>query len=203
MITSFTCGLLTTAPRARVQHVARMLTSGLLLVALGCQGDSLERRRALEEAPAKQLVGVWDATLWLERPISLTSDAHTPPRSITGTLAFLEDHQGQLPSEDLSDPTHVGVYDIDFSPFGFQPGDAHAAPVAVARTTAQEATGPGRTALDSTRDSVTIVLAPGASRYPCRLTGAFSADSITGVWTAGQALGGGGRFVLRRRRARP
>jgi len=202
MITSFACIFPTTAPWARLLRAGQMLTIGLLLLALGCQGDSGERRRALEEAPAKHLVGVWDATFWLDRPISLGAAARNPPRSITGLMALVEDHQDQVSSEDLSDPTHVGVYDIDFSSFGFQPGDTHSIPVAVARTTARRTVGPGQTAPGSERDSVTIVLDPGTSRYPCRLTGAFSADSITGVWTAGQALGGGGRFLLTRRRTR-
>jgi hypothetical protein len=194
---------MTTTKRMARLRVARTLTTTLLLVALGCHGDSAERNRALEKDAARRLVGAWDATLWLERPVTLATARRTLPRSVAGSLAFLEEHYGDYSPDDLRDATHVGVYEIDFRSFGFQVGGTDAPPIAIARTADRVTTTSPGAAADAGPDSVTIVLAPGTSEYPCRLTGVFIADSITGIWTAGQLLGGGGRFSLRRHRTQP
>lgn len=168
----------------------RALIALLLLVA-ACHGDLEQRRLALAAAPARRLVGVWDATLWLDRPVTLQSDSRTLPRRLSGSLAFLEDHAASVSTDELSDLTHVGVYDIDFRSFGFQLYGSNGFPTAAARTTTRASTAAG------TPDSVWIVLDPGSGRGGLRLAGTFAADSIAGVWTTAQSLGGGGRFSLR------
>jgi hypothetical protein len=203
MTASLSQAAVTTTKMVAGLRVARTLTTTLLLVALGCHGDTAERNRALEKDAARRLVGAWDATLWLDHPVTLATAPSTLPRRVAGSLAFLEDHYGTLSPGELGDPTHIGVYDIDFRSFGFQLQDVNGVPTAVARTTARATTTPPGAAAVAGPDSVTIVLAPGTSQYPCRLAGVFMADSITGIWTAGQLLGGGGRFSLRRHRTQP
>ena len=192
-----------TAWRTSIAAAACSLGGVALIVLLACGGDSPRRREALAEEPARRLVGAWDATFWLDRPVTLRSALSSPPRRIEGSMAFLEDHVGTPSVEELSDPTHVGVFDIDFSPFGFELRNTNGIPRAVARTvrraTALITSLNGKTM----PDSVTIVLDPGTSRFPFRLVGAFTSDSITGTWWAGQALGGGGRFSLHPHRATP
>jgi hypothetical protein len=147
------------------------------------------------------LVGVWDATFWLDRPVAPGTDPRKPPRRVTGSMAFLEDHVGSLSPEELTSPTHVGVYDIDFRVLGFQPHGPSGFPTVVARTIprveGQSSTSP------TMPDSVSIVLDAGSSRFPLLLQGNIAADSVSGTWTAGQALGGGGRFSLQRHRTVP
>ena len=195
----------TRRPGARVAHAlgVALLGFGTLALFPGCRDDSSQRRTAMEQLPARRLIGVWDATLWLERPVSLTSKVHSPPDSIVGSIALLEDQQGQFSPEEMPDPTHVGVYDLDVGPFGFRLRDPGDVPVAVALTAARAPSRQPGAAGVAVTDSVTIVLSPGSARYPCRLVGTFRGDGIVGVWTAGQALGGGGSFVLRRHRAPP
>jgi hypothetical protein len=164
----------------------------LVLLVVACHGESAQRLASLESAPARRLIGVWDATFWLDRQVALKPDAGTLPRRLTGALAFVEDHSGGLSSEDLSDPTHVGVYDVDFRRFGFELGGSGVVPTVVARTAEPKGIDGGA------RDSVQIVVGPGAGRDVVRLLGVFAADTIIGVWTTPLSLGGGGRFVLRR-----
>ncbi len=183
-----------------------VLGLGLLCAAIGCRERSAQHRRALEQEPAKRLVGAWDATLWLERPVTLSIGVRTPPESISGTMAFLPDRRSEFLHESLSEATHVGVYDIDLSAFGIRMEDSREVPVLIARTRAQAsaANAPEARLPDPAgRDSVTIVLEPTASRNPFQLNGVFTADKITGTWTAGQSLGGGGRFVLQPHRTVP
>lgn len=176
---------------------------GLLCVTIGCRERSAQQRRALDEEPAKRLVGAWDATLWLERPITLSIGVRTPPESISGTMAFLVDRRGEFLNEALPEATHVGVYDIDLGAFGIRLQDPREVPVLIARTKTRVVAAEARVPDASARESVTIVIDPSDSRYPFQLNGVFTADRITGSWTAGQSLGGGGRFVLRPHRTLP
>ncbi len=173
----------------------------VLVLIPGCGRDSSQRTEALATTPARQLVGVWDATFLLDRPIAPGTDPLQPPRHVTGSMAFLEDHVGSLSPEELTSPTHVGVYDIDFRVLGFQPHGPSGFPTVVARTIARVEGPP--IASTTMPDSVSIVLDAGSSRFPLLLQGKIAADSVSGTWTAGQALGGGGRFSLLRRRAVP
>lgn len=189
------------APLARVLRLVPLILA--LVVASACRRDSSRQRRAaLETTPARRLVGVWDATLWLDRPIAPGTDPRNPPRHVVGSMAFLEDHVGSVSSEELRGSTHVGVYDIDFRPVGFQPRGPDGFPDMIARTVARP-TGQSTAGAAAPSDSVSIVLDPGSSRFPLRLQGMMTADSISGTWTAGQALGGGGHFSLHRHQTVP
>lgn len=138
-----------------------------------------------------------------ERPIAPSIGVRIPPESISGTMAFLADRRGGLSHDALSDATHVGVYDIDLGAFGIRLHDSREVPVLLARTKGGAVVAEAHAPDLAARESVTIVLDPTASRYPFQLNGVFTADRITGSWTAGQSLGGGGRFVLRPHRTLP
>jgi hypothetical protein len=184
-------------------QVARAFAVATIVLALsliiGCGRDSSERREELATTPARRLVGIWDATFWLDRPVA-PGTAQKPPRQVSGSMAFLEDHVGSLSPEELSNPTHVGVYDIDFRALGFQPRGPDGMPALVARTEASIA---APSASAPTGAPVSIVLDPGSTRFPLRLVGTIAGDSVSGTWTAGQSLGGGGRFTLQRHRSIP
>ena len=166
----------------------------MLCVASACRSNGAERQRAMDDAPARRLVGVWDVTLHLDRALTLTSHAKTVPRDVAGTITLVEDHFGRATYPQMSAPTHAGAYDVDFRIFDFQARDAADAPIAVARTTHDSSTSLNRTHADSAY----IVLNPGTSRYALMLAGAFTGDSIAGVWSVESFLGGGGTFALHR-----
>ncbi|MEP6621119.1 MAG: hypothetical protein ABJE47_17465 [bacterium] len=164
------------------------------LFGAACSDDAAQRQHALEAAPALHLIGTWDVTLRLERPITLVSDAKDLPRNIDGTITLLEFHSERLSFPQMDAPTHTGVYDMDIRALGFQPSNGDAAPLVIARTTAYEHASPQAV----NADSLHIVLNPGPSRYAVLLNGVFRGDSIVGTWHAESFLGGGGTFLLRR-----
>ena len=165
------------------------------LVITACSGEPHDRVSALDEAPARELVGVWDVTLRLDRPLTLAPIDNGSSREVAGTITLLEDHFGRPSYPQLTVPTHTGAYDVDFRPFGVNVRNSVDAPIVVARTGHDTS---GAAAL-SLADSVFIVLNPGTSRYAVLLVGRLAGDTIAGIWSAESFLGGGGVFVLRRR----
>ena len=180
------CGVLS------IRHLAAFLVA--LLLALGCRSDSPSKRRDLDEPMMHRLAGSWDVTLRLERPLSLNMDASKLPRTVDGIATFLEARNGKLSFEELSGPTHIGVYDIDLNALGFPPRDEGVIPGLAARNV----TGQSQSPVSPGRDSVYIVINPETPRHSLRLTGLFEGDSIRGIWVAESFLGGGGTFTLRR-----
>jgi hypothetical protein len=167
-------------------HRFAMASMLALVVGLGC-GDSA-KTPAVDESVAGRLIGTWDLTLSLDRPLSLSTDAHTLPRSVAGTVAFLEASKEHLSFEGLGAPTHMGVYHVDLGALGFPARDADVVPDLAARVVAAPR-----------RDSVYILLNPETPRYALRFSGTFDANGASGVWVAESFLGGGGTFVMRRR----
>jgi hypothetical protein len=172
----------------------RITTPALaLLAALGCSNGSAHTQ-AVDESVAGRLVGTWDITFVLERPLSLSTDARKLPRSVAGTLALLERGTEPLSFEQMSAPTHMGVFHVDIGALGFPPSET-GVPDLVARVVASSQ----RSTAAQERDSVYIVLNPETPRYAVRLSGRFDAHDATGTWIAESFLGGGGTFVMRRR----
>jgi hypothetical protein len=167
--------------------------AAVLILAVACGDDAVQRQRILEGVPAQHLVGVWDIALRLERPITIALGQTDLPRTILGTVMFLETRYEQLSYPQMDSPTHVGVYDLNIRELGF-PQEAGSIPLVIARTVGDARTLPG--ALNA--DSLYIVFNPGTSRYTMFLSGRFSGDSIIGTWAVESFLGGGGEFVLRR-----
>lgn len=180
------CGVLS------IRHLAAFLVA--LLLALGCRSDSPSRRRDLDEPMRHRLAGSWDVTLRLERPLSLNMDVRTLPRSVEGIASILEARSGTLSFEEMSGPTHIGVYDIDLNALGFPLRDGRVIPGLAARTV----TGQNQSPASPGRDSVYVVINPETPRHSLRLTGLFEGDSIRGTWVAESFLGGGGTFTLHR-----
>ena len=172
-----------------MRPMSRAVTAicSLAFVFVGCsKTDDSRRERALDAPTARLLVGTWDATFTLDRPLKVTSDS-TRPRSVTGALAFVEARHVAPEIPQLSGATHDVAYDVDFRPFGFDLRDRGAAPPAAART--------------GERDSVAILFGTGESLFSLRVQGAFVGDSVSGVWTAEtpRSGGAGGRFSMHRR----
>jgi hypothetical protein len=177
---------------------------GLLVLASACHGsDRIDRNELLQQADATRLVGVWDVTVVLERPLTQLYDSMVTARQVRGTMAFTENRSSDVRSPDFGIVTDKGVYDLDLSSFNLPMGADDRVQSAVARTAPMHAEGAiaGQT---QGRDSVTIALEPGDSRLTVRLTGVLVGDSIAGSWTAEflrtQATG---RFSMQRRHPAP
>lgn len=164
------------------------------LLAAACSTRDADRQRALDDLPARHLIGQWNATLLLERPLTLSHPSSPMPSNVSGSITLLEDHYGRITYPQMASPTHAGVYDLDLHALGLPDRGTTDAPVAVARTTRLTGT--------AAPDSVNIVLNPGGSRYALLLRGRIMGDSIVGTWQAESFLDGGGSFVLHRRNPR-
>ncbi|MEO8333708.1 MAG: hypothetical protein ABI664_01960 [bacterium] len=166
-----------------------------LLVAVGCNPESSAEHRVVDETVAGRLVGTWDIVLTLDRPLSLSTDTHTLPRTAAGTVALLEVGRDPLSYDQMKAPTHMGVYHIDLGSLDFPPRDDNGMPALVARIVDI----PPRGTATGERDSVYMVLNPESSRYALSLAGTFDHANASGTWIAESFLGGGGTFVMRRR----
>ncbi len=179
---------------------ARMRTAAAraaVFAGLGaCGGGATSRPSTPAEAP--RLARVWDATFVLDAPpLGFDSAAlrATPQGRVHGILAVVPNHwlttaataAATLPTR----PTLYGAYDVDFTPFGFDPRDADRVPDVVG--TASSVAPPGR-------DSVLLVLGPASERGRVVLAGTLRADSIVGTWQLQSAGRAGttaqGHFVL-------
>lgn len=174
-----------------------LLALSSTFVAAACtDSDPVNRAETLASPSALRLIGVWHATFWLDRLSTVTRyAADTSP--VVGTIAFTEDTHGLVSADELTGPTHDGVYDIDFSRFGFETRVSGDFPAAIARITeASRVSG-----VQPSHDSLSIVLSPGTQLFAVRMNGEIRGDTVSGVWSSSayRAGGGSGRFVLARR----
>jgi hypothetical protein len=175
-----------------------------LLVTGACQArDQREREAFLERSDAERLVGGWNVTLVLERPLNDLYDRRVTARPIAGTIAFTLNRTSDDQFADFGRVTHKGVYDLDLGAFGLPAAGGAESQSAVARTVPVHmrqgvaGSAPGA-------DSVLIALVPADTRLWMRLTGVLLGDSIAGSWTAEVArTGANGRFAMTRQRAVP
>lgn len=165
----------------------------LLLTGAACKRMSSYRLQAVEAAPARRLVGVWNVTFTLDPAFRVRGGMDRPLR---GTLALIQDHYGGVSYPQLSTPLHYGVYDIDFRRFGFDPRDRGAVPIAVASVSTDSSDGRATPV-----DRVHVVLDPGEAQMAITLDGTLAADSAAGTWAVdSRTASGGGTFVMVRTR---
>jgi hypothetical protein len=172
---------------------AMIVTASLAALGACSRADADQRARILESPEVRRLVGTWD--------VSFTSDPRaslglTPTnRTVDGTVVFTTDYHGPRSTNELSDITNEGSYDLDFAPLGFTTHSSDALATCVARVVPSPAR-EGQVAADS----LFIILSPGTERFAVRMAGVLAEDSASGVWDARahSAGGGAGRFVMRR-----
>jgi len=156
---------------------------------LACEGRSGERQRA-QAALADRLIGTWTVRFELDRPPLLRDRETASGRVVQGELAFLANRSVNASYPPLTKATNYGTFDVDFAPFGFEPGDRNRPPTLVAGWLSE--------------DSVEMILAPDESRTVVTMRGRQVGDTISGTWSVSIARvgGGGGRFLMSRRRER-
>lgn len=141
--------------------------------------------RSTAQAQSKavdQVTGVWDARFTLTKPMLL---AKSPSRAtVVGQIAMLR--SAWLAKQYGTDvgAGWDGMYDVDFTPFGFEARPARRVPSV--------------TAMMSRGDSIEVRLNPHVSQGAVVLRGVMKGDSITGIWYYESNRGGSGTFVLRR-----
>ncbi|NUR54913.1 MAG: hypothetical protein HOQ29_10725 [Acidobacteria bacterium] len=159
-----------------------------LAVACG-HGDASARQRLLASPEALRLVGAWKVRFELNYAVSSRVDVGKVG-PITGTVVLAEDRFGRVGSTEIGDATHDGVYDVDFSPFGFSSRSEGDVPAAIARLVPT-----------TLGDSLYIVLSPGTTRLAVVMAGRLAGDSASGEWHASafSSGGGAGSFTMHRR----
>lgn len=164
--------------------------------ALACSRGDAGVRDALDSPAARQLAGAWTISFAVDTLI-------TPLRlravqtSARGSLTLALTTHGPASMGGLGGITHVGVYDVDFTPLGFAPEGPGRVATAVARVVPAR----GADSAGVRRDSLYAVLSPDAERFAVRMGGVLAGDSASGTWSAVafSAGGGSGHFVMHRR----
>lgn len=164
-----------------------------LLATPGCHGEATPYARAPAVSAYRDMDGVWDVILRLERPMSFAEEGRAIPRNVEGRITLLEDKTGRPASTRIRVPTFVGVYDIDVGALGLPAGELGAVPGVVARRAPS-----APAASNAHTDSVFLVMNPEMPGHSVRLSGVIAGDTARGSWTGESPLGGGGSFVLQR-----
>ncbi len=149
-------------------------------------------RSALDQqaraATAQRLIGTWDARFHLDHPVAFGPGFGWVKRDVNGQLAFLANRWLTHSFPLVNVPSDYGVFDVDFSPLGFDARSNNNTPAAVAGW--------------QNEDSVQIVLGDPESGIAVTMGGRTRGDSIVGAWRVwiSRAAGGGGHFVMVRHR---
>ncbi len=159
----------------------------LVLACLGCDTLSGGDGPAVVDAEADHLTGSWEASF------ALDEFGGQPPvaRRVRGTLVFARIKPGGPSFPDMAAPLDYGIYDIDFSSYGFDSRVAGAVPTAIARTWSVSPHEP---------DSLLVVLNPERRGVIVLMRGQLRNGRADGVWTAMSAtrsgIGESGSFLM-------
>jgi hypothetical protein len=161
----------------------------LILCCIGCGDWRGGEGASVGVAAPDRLAGPWDADFILTDAFRRQP---SPNLRVHGPLLFIRIRSApDFP--DMTAPGQYGVYDVDFSPFGFDSRLAGTVPTAIGRNIT--VTVPGV-------DSVFIVLGPERRGVVVLMRGRLNADRAEGVWTAvsttRSGIGESGRFVMTR-----
>jgi hypothetical protein len=167
------------------------LCGGVLLTVVACADSDRESKAPLPRFPNDHLVGSWDASFHRGDP--LPSSSGVP--EVHGTLTFAGPESENASQAVPASPVNYGLYDIDFSPYGFDSRDNGSVPGAVAHIFSL---GSGDT------DSVSIVLEPAQREVNIVLRGELRGDVARGAWATESPRRAGitewGSFTLTRHR---
>jgi hypothetical protein len=166
-------------------------TLALIMVSVACS-EGRSANTGGDDAVARKLVGVWDATMSVERPYPLQLRS-SEVRAICGTIGVVENRQKNASGEEVGSATQIGVYDLPLTQIGLEWNGIPAFPtVAVSTANARSFT-----AHKSTSDSVQVVLNPG-SEERIVLSGLYGERGLQGTWIAQSARGTAtGSFSMR------
>lgn len=143
-------------------------------------------------ASADNLVGTWDARFSLDHEFLATT---THATDIDGRLLFTRLKSGPRNFQDMASPSYYGLYDLDFSPYGFDSRRDGAVPAVVATRLPADA---------HSGDSVLIVLDPERRGVTLFIRGDLRDDRVTGKWVTETASRSGiamsGEVLMTRRR---
>ena len=160
-----------------------------LAAALGCTEGASNDRTTVVNAGAR-LAGSWNATFYLDREFRTGTSTL---RRVDGTLVLVQIRSKAARFSDMATPLQYGLYDIDFSPYGFDSRDDGSVPTAVARAVP---TG------DRSADSIFIVLEPQRKGMTVLMRGEMRSDHAAGFWTVESKSRSGiaesGRFTMTR-----
>lgn len=171
-----------------MSRIPRFGFSCLTALVLAACTDRTVLERQAGEAATNQLTGTWDAYFHLDRPPLLTLTINPEMKDVSGEFAFVPNRWVVQPYPEMPAPSAYGTYDVDFTPFGFDPRRTDETPTAVAGWVK--------------KDSLQIILGEPNDETSVILDGRMTNDSIRGSWTVsiGRSGGGGGSFLIVRRR---
>jgi hypothetical protein len=160
---------------------ARLLFAATVVMA--CM-DRSELEQQAQAATTQRLIGTWDARFHLDHPLASGPGFGWVKQDVDGQLAFLANRWLTRTYPLVNVPSDYGVFDVDFSPLGFDARSSNHTPAAIAGWQSQ--------------DSVQIILGDPESGIAVTMAGRSRGDSIVGAWRVwiSRAAGGGGHFVM-------
>jgi len=168
--------------------MVRLIGLVLATVALMACGDRSALERQAQAATTQRLIGTWDIRFHLDHPLASGPGFEPAKKDVDGQISFLANRWLTRAYPRMNVPSDYGVFDVDFSPIGFDARRSNETPTAVAGWLSA--------------DSLEIILGDPESEIAVTMRGNASADSIAGEWQVwiSRAGGGGGRFVMVRRK---
>ena len=171
-----------------MSRIPRLGFACLTVLVLAACTDRTVLERQAKEVATTELMGTWNAHFHLDRAPLLTANINPAMKDVAGEIAFVPNRWLVQPYPEMPAPSAYGTYDVDFTPFGFDPRRTNETPTAVAGWLK--------------KDSLQIILGEPSGETSVILTGRMTNDSIRGTWTVsiGRSGGGSGSFLIVRRR---
>jgi hypothetical protein len=159
----------------------RVYVVAVILVACSDRSALVKQAAA---ASNQRLIGIWDVHFQLERPLFAVGGSSAINQHVSGEVAFLPNRWVTRAYPTMNSATVYGSYDVDFTPFGFDPRSNDETPTAVAGW--------------RSADSLEIIIGDPDSDLSVQLDGRLAGDSIIGGWRVmiARSGGSGGRFVM-------
>lgn len=165
--------------------------AALGLVLLGCRASDVRRQPDTDSLAADHLAGEWDASFHLGSEFRAGASSS---REVRGTLTLVRKRATTAAISGMAGPVNYGLYDIDFTSFGFDPREDGSVPGVVARLSP---------ASRGTVDSLFIDLEPQARGVSVLIRGVVGGDHAEGAWMTESpsraGIGEWGRFTMTRR----
>jgi hypothetical protein len=143
---------------------------GLASANLECTKDYSGNALEVALSRGDRLAGVWEIRFEL---VNGTLGPSAAANAVLGTLTFGEGTTKALEFPGMRPPLNYGLYNLDFSSFGFETQHDGSAPISVARVSSG-----GPTSVDS----VFVVIEPGGPGPSVMLAGELHNDRVEGAW---------------------
>lgn len=175
------------------RELIAVLFAALVLAASGCGRSSSGEASDVTTSASDRLVGSWEVTF---HPGDGSLVRSAAPIGVRGTLIFVRGDTRGSSFPGIASPINYGLYDVDFTPFGFDTRDDGSVPGMVGHTSVS--------ALGAVPDSIFILVGAERRGMSVLLQGELRGSRVEGTWiteSPGRAgIAERGSFTMTRQR---